>query len=125
MVLDASAVLALVHDERGADVVRTQAGERVISAVNYAEVAGHLFDQGFPKEAVNRQMLLLGLQIAPLDGETALAAAALRPGTRRLGLSLGDRACLALARRLGAPVLTADRAWARLDVGVDVRLIRS
>jgi ribonuclease VapC len=60
----------------------------------------------------------------PFDDDLAFAAAALRPETRAAGLPLGDRACLALARRRNRAVLTADRAWARVSVGVDVRLIR-
>jgi PIN domain nuclease of toxin-antitoxin system len=77
-----------------------------------------------PQEAAWSSVAYLGLSFIELDPPQARAIAALRPLTRPLGLSLGDRACLALAQQLRRPALTAERSWARLDVGVEVRLIR-
>jgi len=123
-VLDASAVLARLREERGGEVVETRASDAIISAVNYAEVISKLIDLGVSAEAAAAAVGELELAILPFDEIDAARTGALRAATRRLGLSLGDRACLALAERLGLPVLTADRAWAELDLGVEVVLIR-
>jgi ribonuclease VapC len=123
-VLDASAVLARLRAERGGDVVQARAPDAVISAVNYAEVISKLIDLGVSVEAAAAAIGELELAVFPFDEIDAARTAALRAATRRRGLSLGDRACLALAERLGLPVLTADRAWAELDLGVEVVLIR-
>ena len=123
-VLDASAVLAVVLDEPGGELVRPLIAESLLSAVNLVEVATRLLDFGFPSEELGGRLERLRFRVVPFDEGLALSAGLLRVQTRHLGLSLGDRACLALAQRQGLPVLTADRAWARLDVGVEVVLIR-
>jgi ribonuclease VapC len=129
-VLDASALLALLKGEPGAERV-AEALERgaYLSAVNLAEVLSKLADWGEdPAEAQARmaQVGLLGAAVAvlPFTGEDALEVARLRALTRAYGLSFGDRACLALARRLGLPALTAERAWAELDLGIPVEVLR-
>ena len=129
-VLDASALLALLKGEPGAERV-AEALERgaYLSAVNLAEVLSRLADWGEdPAEAQARmaQVGLLGaaVEVLPFTGEDALEVARLRALTRAYGLSFGDRACLALARRLGLPALTAERAWAELGLGIPVEIIR-
>ncbi|RTH03912.1 VapC toxin family PIN domain ribonuclease [Thermus scotoductus] len=129
-VLDASALLALLKGEPGAERV-AEALERgaYLSAVNLAEVLSKLADWGEdPAEAQARmaQVGLLGaaVEVLPFTGEDALEVARLRALTRAYGLSFGDRACLALARRLGLPALTAERAWAELDLGIPVEVLR-
>ena len=124
VVLDASAVLAFLQREPGGAVVAEHLSAAVISAVNVAEVATRLSDRGIPDGGAREAISALRLEIAAFDHELAYTSAALRPATRRLGLSLGDRACLALAKREGLPALTADRAWASLDVGVEIHLVR-
>jgi len=128
--LDASALLALLKGEPGAERV-AEALERgaYLSAVNLAEVLSKLADWGEdPAEAQARmaQVGLLGaaVEVLPFTGEDALEVARLRALTRAYGLSFGDRACLALARRLGLPALTAERAWAELDLGIPVEVLR-
>lgn len=122
-VLDASAILAFLRGEPGAGVVAGCRGDSLVSAVNVAE-AGRLTDFGMRGADVRRSIDLMALEIAPFDAEQAHAAAGIRAATRRRGLSLGDRACLQLAARRGLPALTADRAWVKLGVDIDVRLIR-
>lgn len=95
-----------------------------MGAVNHAEVVTKLVDDGWTEDAARELLSVWSTDILPFDEATAYEAGLLRGATRHLGLSLGDRACLALARRLSASVLTADRAWAGLDVGVPVEVIR-
>lgn len=121
--LDASAVLALLHREAGADVVLRHLDDAMMSAVNLAEVGARLADHGMPKAEIRDVAEAIGVDVVPFDESQAYAAAFLRPPRAR-GLSLGDRACLALAMARGVPVLTADKAWAALDIEVDVRVIR-
>ena len=123
-VLDASAVLALLNKEPGGDVVRTSLREATISAVNLAEVGTKLSDQGASQSDIRDALRFLELSVEPFDEDAAIASTELRPMTRHRGLSLGDRVCLALAARHEIPVLTADRNWSTLDLGVDIRLIR-
>ena len=124
-VLDASAVLAYVYREPGYE----RAGDAifagsVISAVNLAEVHSTLAEDGVASSEVVERLRVSGLEVEPFDANDAATAGRLRPSTRALGLSLADRACLALAIRLGRPVLTTDRDLARADVGVDMRVLR-
>ena len=149
-VLDASALLAYFLDEPGAAAVERAVSEgAVISTVNLAEVFSRLadarpdladlfveLDEGTGPEAQPHMQPSLGagapvlpetLTVEPFTITDAMTCAALRPATRSRGLSLGDRACLALGRRIGSTVLTADRNWLELDrdaVGVTIELIR-
>ncbi len=129
-VLDSSALLALLNGEPGADVVVEALSKGVaISSVNWCEVLGKLVDAGAPAADTERSLVVAGvlgssLEVVDFDREHAREAAALRDATRSHGLSLGDRACLALARTLAAPALTADRAWRQLDLGIEIRLVR-
>lgn len=123
-VLDASAILAFLRGERGAEVVADYRGDALVSAVNVAEAGAGLADLGANAAEVRRSIALMGMEIVPFDADQAHEAADIRDATRRRGLSLGDRACLQLAARTGLPALTADRVWTEIDAGVDVRLIR-
>ena len=129
-VLDASALLAYLQDEPGSDDVEaTFFLGSVINVINYAEVLSRLADRGADTATAHfrlQQQGLIGdiLEVVPLHEDDAVAIARLRPLTRAQGLSLGDRACLATGLRPGRPVITADRSWAALDVGVTIQLIR-
>ena len=124
VVVDASAVLTILNEEPGMTVVVEVLPLAVIGAVNIAEAVAKLADGGMPGPEIQEAIEGLGLDVVPFDAELALAAGLLRPLTRLAGLSLGDRACLALGMRLHVPVLTADRSWAGLDLDVEVRLLR-
>ncbi len=96
-----------------------------MSSVNVAEVAARLSQGGWSTAAVASAIAETGIEVVPFDLPTALLSGAYRPRTRRQGLGLGDRACLATACRLGLPALTADRSWAELAIdGVKVIQIR-
>lgn len=127
-VLDASALLAYVLDEIGAQrVLAALRNGAAIGAANWAEALSRLADLGAdPTAEAGRLRALLGdrLAVVALDEAQADQIARLRPLTRHLGLSLGDRACLALGAALRLPVVTADRSWAALGVGVRVEVIR-
>jgi ribonuclease VapC len=124
-VLDASALLALLNEETGSDVVEAHLPGALISAVNMAEVVSKLCEGGMPATEVHEIVLDLGITISPFTAEEAMLAGFFRPLTRDAGLSLGDRCCLALAHQSGALCLTADRSWSKLEaVGVNVRQIR-
>jgi ribonuclease VapC len=129
-VLDASALLAHLRDEPGADVVAEAiASGAVISTVNLAEVFSRVADRGgdpakLAAELTQRGLLDGAITVEPFTAADAIDAGRLRPLTRDAGLSLGDRACLALARRLDAPALTADTDWQGVAHGVELRPIR-
>ena len=124
VVFDSSAVIAFLRRESGGEQIAQYLGSAKISAVNFAEIVTKLIDMGDEVTLAGEDALNLGLNIVPLDTETALLAGQLRAVTRRLGLSLGDRVCLALGIREEATVLTADRSWASLDLPCKVELIR-
>jgi ribonuclease VapC len=124
IVLDASALLALVHGEPGADRVKAALPVAALSSANLAEVVSKLVERRMPPAEITELLQDLDLDLHPFDEALAFAAGFLRASTRNQRLSLGDRACLALARRLGASVLTADRAWQGLGLGVRVELLR-
>ena len=127
MVLDASAILALLYDEPGHPVVRNALVIGAIAcSVNLAEVGTILLRRGDSIERMESVILGLPLEVHGADLDLALDAARMYPSTKGFGLSLGDRLCLALAARESRPVLTTDRVWADAGkhIGVDVRLIR-
>ena len=123
-VLDASALLAMLQGEPGGDRVAEALPDAVISAVNIAEVVAKLRDKGLAQNQARETLEILSLNVVEFDLSQAIEAGGLRPSTRDYGLSLGDRACLALAARVGATALTTDRAWAQLEIGISVDVIR-
>ena len=129
-VLDASAILAYLHGEPGAGTVSEAMTEvSVVSAANWAEVLSKFADEGEDPDAIAERlefegMLSSAFEVFPVTAIDARMIARLRPLTRSAGLSLADRACLALALRLGYGVLTADRQWANLDLGLEIIMIR-
>jgi ribonuclease VapC len=124
VVLDSSAVLAVLQLEKGADVVLDNLKEGAISAINLTEVATKLVDKGHSIADARHAIAMLGLDVEPVDERQSYAAAALRAETKVKGLSVGDRHCLALGAKLGATVLTADLNWKQVKIGIDVKLIR-
>ena len=123
-ILDASSLVAFLHDEPGSDaVVDAIAETATVSIVNWAETLSKIaYDGVDPPQVATplRETLIL----EPLTETDCIEIARLRPLTKAHGLSLADRACLALAKRLGLPILTADRDWADLDLGITIHLIR-
>ena len=116
VILDASAVLALIREEPGADKVAPYIGRAAISAVNLQEVVKELLLSGLDEETIRELLDELRLDVHAHDVEAAYAAAALHAQTRQFGRGLGDRSCLALAVQLGVPALTADREWKKVKV---------
>jgi ribonuclease VapC len=126
VVLDASAILALIFDEPGADQVEKHLPGALVSTVNILEVATRLLSFDMPDNVVETVIDTLQLSIQPFDYEQAMTAAQLRTLTRSAGLSLGDRACIALAKVSKTPAVTADKAWQNIagNAAVKVELIR-
>ncbi|MGB5775931.1 MAG: type II toxin-antitoxin system VapC family toxin [Sedimenticolaceae bacterium] len=123
-VLDASALLALFHDERGADRVEAALEGALISTVNWAEVIQKSVSHGVTVEGMHEELLGTGVTFEVFTLAQAEIAGKLWSATRRLGLSLGDRACLALGLERSSPVMTADRAWKKLRLEVAIDFIR-
>jgi ribonuclease VapC len=124
VVLDASALLALLRSEPGAERVEPRLEGARIGAVNLSEVVAKLDEDGVPEAEIRRAIGRLELEVHAFDAQHAYLAAILRRSTRALGLSFGDRACLAHAQSLGALALTADRSWSRLNLGIAIEVIR-
>jgi PIN domain nuclease of toxin-antitoxin system len=124
-VVDASALLALLQQEPGADqVAEAIAAGAVMSRVNVSEVVAKLSETRMTEPMIRRALELSGLEEVDFSSGLAYQAGLLRRSTRQAGLSLGDRACLVLAQELGLPVLTADRAWQQLQLGIRVEVLR-
>lgn len=125
-VLDASALLCLLFDEPGADRVEQVLHEAVVSAANLSEVVAKLIDCGLEGEEALADLRELDFEVVAFDRGQAEGAGLLRAITREAGLSLGDRACLALAQQKGVPALTTDRRQAEAGsaAGIDVQMIR-
>ena len=124
VVFDASALLALLNDEPGADRALEHLANGVIGTVNLSEVLAKLLESGMPAKPAAQAVAQLQLPAVDFDELLAGATAALRPATRTLGLSFGDCACLALAQSRGCPAVTADRSWKDLRIGIRVITIR-
>jgi ribonuclease VapC len=124
-VLDSSAVLASFYGEAGADAIDAILRESVISTVNAAEVISKLVERGMTAAMARSALIDTGIEIVPFDLDQAEVTGDLRGKTRAQGLSLGDRACLALAKRINGRAVTADRAWiSSEDLGVEIVLFR-
>ena len=124
-VLDASALLVLLKGEPGSDKVIAALKEgAAISAINFSEVIARLNESNMPEEAIHEALDFLELDIVGFDTQNAYQSGMLRLVTKRAGLSLGDRACLALARQLNLPAVTADRVWEGLVPDIAIQLIR-
>jgi ribonuclease VapC len=124
VVADASAILAALKNEPFSNIDPRLLVGATVSAVNVCEVLSKLHDDGLNEEQAQAAVAVMDLRVIPFDGLQARMAARLRAMTRHAGLSLGDRACLALGDRLGYPVVTADRVWAGLQVGTEIIMIR-
>lgn len=122
--LDASALMAALRGEPGAEAVEAVLDDAAISAVNLSEVQAKLVERGTPADLAWGWLVDLDLEVVSFDAAQARAAADLRPPTRARGLSLADCACLAAARTLGLPAMTADRPWGDLGLDIEVRPIR-
>jgi PIN domain nuclease of toxin-antitoxin system len=123
-VLDASALLAYLQDEPGSEVVDQVLAESIISSVNWAEVIQKSIAAKVDVDGMLDELQALGLKVEPFTLEDGEITGRLWEQTRQAGLSLGDRACLSLGLRLGVVVLTSDRAWASLNLNIDVQVIR-
>lgn len=124
VVLDASAILALFNAEAGADKVSECVPGAIISAVNLSEVIAKLNSFGIPEGEIYEDLEPFQLDVRPFDKEQAYQTGMLRAATKSASISLGDRACLALARNLGVAALTSDKSWKDIKVGVIIQLIR-
>lgn len=123
-VLDASALLAFLKDEPGAETVDAALPHAMISTVNWAEVVQKSLSQNIDTQGMGRDLEALGLSIQPFTAEQAEIAGTLWQETRGFGLSLGDRACLALGMHKSLPVLTTDRVWKELTLTLEIKLLR-
>lgn len=123
-VLDASALLAFLHDEPGARIVEKALPLASISSVNFAEVVSKMTDANLSPEAIDDVLDPLDLHVIAFDKANAIESGVLRRATRAISLSLGDRACIAVARALKATVLTADRSWAAAELGCKIEFVR-
>ena len=123
-VLDASALLAAMLQERGAQQVEGKLADARIGAVNLSEVVAKLQERGVPDDVIDDSLAELDLIVVPFDAEQGIMAGKLRRDTRAAGLSLGDRACLALAAILEATAITTDGAWRDLKLPIEIELAR-
>lgn len=123
VVLDASALLALLNDESGAAKVAEALGASRMLSINLAEVVSHFVQAGMPHSEIDAMLRPLPMQIVPADEGLAYIAGRLRAVTSSAGLSLGDRFCLALAQRDGLPAMTADKQWRTVTDALDTKII--
>jgi ribonuclease VapC len=124
VVMDASAILAVIKGEHGAERVADTARGARISALNFCEIAAWLSERGSTSVDIESVIGPFDLTVEVFDRPRAMAAGHLAAKTKRRNISLGDRACLALALELGMPAVTGDRAWRDLDIGVEIQLFR-
>jgi ribonuclease VapC len=123
-VLDASALLAMLQNEPGSDIVQKKLASSIISSVNFSETVSRLVRYGMPEKEIKDMLGLLGLEVIPFTEELAYLSGFLVDATKSFGLSFGDRACLALSKHLNRIALTADRAWLSISADIKVEIIR-
>ncbi|MDQ6436944.1 type II toxin-antitoxin system VapC family toxin [Mesorhizobium sp. LHD-90] len=123
-VFDASALLAILRDEPGAEMAIARLPGALVPAVNWSETLMRGAEKGLPIDDMRSFLAAQQIELVPFDGDLAVATASLRPATKHAGLSFADRACIATAVERKATVVTADRIWATLDLPCRVELIR-
>lgn len=123
-VIDASALLAMLWNEDGAKIVEDNIENSILSSVNLAEIYSKMSDRNIDINQAKQLLESLGFGIFNFDSNQALLCAKLRINTKEFGLSLGDRACMALAIQENLPIITADRIWLKVDIGLKIISIR-
>jgi PIN domain nuclease of toxin-antitoxin system len=123
-ILDSSAIMAVINQEPGREKVEPLLTMSLMSSVNMSEIIGRMVLRGASAADAHENIFHLVPYIIPFDEELAVMAGGLIIQTKSFGLSLGDRACLATAQKLGVEVVTADKQWAKLDLLVKIRFIR-
>lgn len=124
VVLDASALLAFLNQEKGSEIIAQYLDRSAMSSINLSEVIAKLVERNIPEDVIRELFSQLKIDIISVDQEQAVIAGFLRSQTRSAGLSLGDRICLALGLQLNLPVLTTDRAWEKVSLSIEIRIIR-
>ena len=124
IVFDSSVVIAILKQERGFESAEELLSKALISTVNLAEVATYLARNSVPRETIQEVLASFPIQVVPFEESLAIQTGCLYSSCKHLGLSLGDRACLALAMSRKMPVLTADRVWSKLDLGISIQVLR-
>jgi len=125
MIFDASALLALLQEEKGCEHIEKHLSHAIMSSVNFSEVISVLINAGITEKDALTHITALVKEIIPFDSEQAYQAARLRAGTKKYGLSLGDRACIALGQLYKVTILTADKIWSNLSLqDVKIEVIR-
>ena len=126
VILDSSALIALIKNEKGADIVEPLLGKVVMSTLNISEAAGILIDLGMTHEECKSSIEPYIDLIVPVDMEQSFEMAFLKKLTKHKGVSIGDRACIALGIKMALPIYTADKIWGNLGLeGAEIILIRS
>ncbi|GAB4241212.1 MAG: PIN domain-containing protein [Stanieria sp.] len=116
-------LIAILRQEPSSEVGEQFLNEALISTVNLAEVTTYLARNSVPPETIKEALAAFPIEVVPFDRDQGLMAGYLYPACKYLGLSLGDRACLALAKSKSLPVLTADKAWLKLKIDISVKSI--
>ena len=124
IVFDSSVVIAILKQERGFESAEELLSKALISTVNLAEVATYLARNSVPRETIREVLTSFPIQVVPFEESLAIETGYLYPSSKNLGLSLGDRACLALALSRKLPVLTADLVWSQLNLDISIRVLR-
>ncbi len=124
IVFDSSVVIAILKQEQGFSTAEKSLSDALISTVNLAEVATYLARNSVPSNTIQEVLASFPIQVVPFDESLAIRTGCLYPSCKHLGLSLGDRACLALAISRKLPVLTADQVWSKLDLGIPIQVLR-
>ena len=124
IVFDSSVVIAILKQEQGFSTAEKSLSDALISTVNLAEVATYFARNSVPSNTIQEVLASFPIQVVPFDESLAIQTGCLYPSCKHLGLSLGDRACLALAISRKLPVLTADQVWSKLDLGISIQVLR-